>query len=486
MPARLRISGAILAGLCLTGSQAPFSFWPLLPVGVMAAMWLFRQAGTPKAAGWAGWVIGTAYFAASMTWIVEPFFVDAARHGWMAPFALGTMAGGLALFWAAAFWAARRFGTAWSLVALWPLAEFARGTVFTGFPWGLLAYGWLDTPIAQSVAWIGPYGLTAVTFGLCAVPVFWRPALGSVVLVGGLGLLTALGLWDRSREPVALPDAPVIRLTQPNAPQHLKWDPAYIPTFFQRLIAYTEASPRADLIVWPETSVPNWLNRADEVLAHISEAAEDTPVVFGIQRFEGADVFNTAGVLSPDGEVLQVYDKHHLVPFGEYLPLQGLASWLGLVALADLNGGGFAPGPGPVLLDLPGIGLALPLICYEAVFPQYARAGAQRPALLLHLTNDAWFGTRSGPQQHLVQARFRAMETGLPLLRSANTGISAVIDARGDVRDQIGLGTMGYIDASLPPARAATAYARGGDLPVFLALIVLLFVTLLPYRAKSD
>jgi len=475
---RQTFGSAILAGLLLAAAQAPLSLWPLLPVGLCLSLYVFTQCTSSRAALKIGWVLGTSYFAAALPWIVEPFFVDAARHGWMAPFALLLMAGGLALFVAVPFWGAARLRTPWALVVFLPVADLLRGYLFTGFPWGLWSYGWLNTPIAQAAAWIGPYALGAFSLLLCALPIFWsvRKGLGSAA--AGFALLAAVGLWDRSRPAEMQADAPTIRLIQPNAPQHLKWDREHIPTFFRRSVDYTAAAPSPDLIVWPETSVPVWLNEADRALARISDAAGDVPMVLGIQRYEDRDAFNTAAVMDASGEVIQIYDKHHLVPFGEYVPLGGLLTRLGLGPMVE-TASGFAAGPGPQLIDLPGIGTALPLICYEAVFPRLSQQAGARPDLLLHLTNDAWFGTWAGPQQHLAQARFRAIEQGLPLLRSANTGISAVIDARGDVLRALPLGEAGFIDAPLPPARAPTLYSRTGNLPfaVFLALISALFLT---------
>lgn len=480
-----RIYGlAILSGLCLSAAQAPLSLWPFLPAGVILALWIGKNAAiTPKLAFRLGWVIGTVYFATSLHWIVEPFFVDVARHGWMAPFALILMAGGLALFWALPFWLATRMGKPLSLLALWPLAELARAYLFTGFPWGLLAYGWLGTPLPQIAAWIGPHGLGALTLALCALPVYMPRTKGIPLLLGFSSLIIAFAAWDKFR-PIARPDAaPVIRLTQPNAPQHQKWDPEFMPVFFRRQMAATGAMPKPDLIIWPETSLPNWLNDAEHTLAAITEQAGGTPLILGAQRYElnSRDVFNTLVSINDNGDIQQTYDKHHLVPFGEYMPFQNLLSIVGLSGLADLTGGGFAAGTGPTLLDLGPLGKALPLICYEAVFPQDLR-GTARADFLLHITNDAWFGRLSGPYQHLAQARFRAIEQGLPLLRSANTGISASINATGTIESSLPLNTAGHIDVSLPPARPATLYSQTGDFPVLLALLTLLFVTIRPYR----
>lgn len=461
---------AFFAGLLTALGQAPWGLWPLTLAGLALAAELLRRAPSARRAAFQGWCVGAVGYALSMHWIVEPFFVEPEIFGWMAPFALIGLAGGLALFWAAAFWGAARLGTVWALVPALTLAELARGYVLTGFPWNLLGYVWIDTPVAQSVAVFGAYGLTAVTVLLAVLCLQrWRGAVGAALL---LALLWGAGLW-RMQAPGAETDT-VVRLVQPNAPQHLKWDPAHTPTFFGRQIAATRAQPRPDLIVWPETAVPILLDWGQETLDVIAGAADGVPVVLGLQRQPEGAYFNSAVLLDEVGEVAAIYDKHHLVPFGEYLPLPALWRRFGLSGLAENIGAGFAAGPGAQLMDLGSLGRALPLICYEAVFPQDVRAAPERPDFLLHLTNDAWFGQRAGPQQHLVQARFRAIEQGLPLARAANTGISAMIDPLGRVTAALGLGKEGHLDAALPAPLPPTLYARAGDLPVLLAMLAAL------------
>lgn len=484
-PARVHYGLSLLAGALLAAAQAPVSIWPAQLAGFALALHLFTRTQAPRRAAWTGWCVAAAYFALSLSWIIEPFLVDIARHGWMAPFALALMAGGLGLFWAAAFWGAAKLGRPWALVALWPLAEYARANLFTGFPWGLSAYGWIDTPLAQTAAHLGPHGLGAATVALCALPVFWQIKRGAPLAIAGFAALAGLGLWHQSTTPDLPKGAPVIRLSQPNAPQHQKWDPDFAPVFFRRGLAATRAEPRPDLIVWPETSLPNWLNTSAPVLDAISQAAGGTPVILGAQRYAGDEVFNSLAVLDAGGKIASIYDKHHLVPFGEYVPFAALLTRFGMGPMVD-SASGFNAGAGPELLDLGSLGKALPMICYEAVFPDQMQASGGRADFMLHITNDAWFGTLSGPYQHLVQARFRAIEQGLPLVRSANTGISAAMDAHGEIIEQLPLGEAGYIDTVLPAPRALTFYARFGDIPTLAALIFLLCATLLPHRSLRD
>jgi apolipoprotein N-acyltransferase len=228
------------------------------------------------------------------------------------------------------------------------------------------------------------------------------------------------------------------------------------------------------------------LGRSDAARVQLAQAAGEVPVMIGAQRFEGMQVRNSLAVLAPGGPVAAVYDKHHLVPFGEYLPLQGLLERFDIRALAAVLPGGYGPGPGPVALDLGDkLGRAFPMICYEAIFPGYIRQVGERPDWMAHVTNDAWFGSFSGPWQHLALARLRAAEQGLPVLRAANTGVSAVIDARGRIVQALPLNEAGALDARLPPPAPPTLYARTGDLPVLILVLVAAAAILLIGRRKK-
>ncbi len=451
-------------------------------------MALYSRAEGWRAAALTGWLVGVGHFLLALSWIVEPFLVDFARHGWMAPFGLIGMAGGLALFWAAAFGLAARLRLGVVGLALtWAIAELARGYVLTGFPWANIAQIWVGGPAVQWVALIGQYGLTALTLGLAALAVrLWPRGRGwSVgVLIAGFALLFATGAVLSGRDVPATGAA--VRLIQPNAPQRLKWSAEHIPGFFQRKLRLTGAPGKVDLIVWPETSVPTLLEYADPAFETMAEAARGTPLVAGIQRRDEAGrYYNALVTLDTDGIPDQLYDKHHLVPFGEYMPLAWLFARIDVFGLAALENSGYTPGPGPALIDLGPLGRALPLICYEAVFPQDVAGTKARPDLLLQITNDAWFGRISGPYQHLAQARMRAIEQGLPMVRVANTGVSAMIDPLGRVTARIPLGEAGFVDAALPAPLAPTPYARMGDLPVAIVLFGLLAAAVL-HRRRYD
>ena len=483
---------AALAGAVAALGHAPLGLWPLTVLALAAILALFRGAPTGRAAMALGWAAGLGYFALALAWIVEPFFVDIARHGWMAPFALLGMAGGLALFWGAAHGLAWRLGggpvpgaVPWA-VAL-ACAELARSYVLTGFPWALLGHVLIEAPLLPVAAVVGAQGLTLLVLAL-AVGVYAllrRRALVALLIFGSALGLGAYAQLMQSAAIVARPAdsaRPVLRLIQPNAAQHLKWDPAMTGLFFRRQLRLTAAADpaaadptrRPDLVIWPETAIPVSLNYAQPVIAQVAAAAQGAPVVMGMLREEGARLYNSAVLIDGQGAVGAIYDKHHLVPFGEYMPLAGVMTRLGITGFVTGGGQGFSAGPGARLMPIAGVGQALPLICYEAVFAQDVAAAPARPEFLLQITNDAWFGKVSGPYQHLAQARLRAVEQGLPMVRAANTGISAIIDIDGTLTASLGLGQAGFVQGALPAARPPTIYAHFGDWPIALFYLVVL------------
>ncbi|MBS0572823.1 MAG: apolipoprotein N-acyltransferase [Proteobacteria bacterium] len=472
-------SGLVPAGLgaLAAAGQAPLGYWWMTLAALALLIRRVAQARDPRGRLWQGWTAGAGYFAASLFWIVEPFMVDAPRDGWMAPFALVFMAGGMALFWLLAAGiaglgrspAGRAAGFALGLAA----TDLLRGYVLTGFPWALLGHVWIGTPVAQAAAFTGPVGLSVLTvlaaLGL-ALARRARPAT-ALAAAGLVAAVWAAGAW-RLAQTEAPRDPPIrVRLVQPNATQALKWLPGMWDEFIDRMMRAT-AAPQdrpLNLIVWPETSVPYLLGDSGQLLADATAAAGGVPLALGIQRAEGTRYFNSLAVTDAAGQLAAVYDKHHLVPFGEYVPLGDLAMAFGVKAFAAQAGNGYSAGPGPAILDLGRAGKVLPLICYEAVFPQDLRVPV-RADWILQVTNDSWFGNLAGPWQHLAQARLRAIEQGLPLLRAANTGITAGFDAKGRVLGQIGLNREGWIDLDVPAALPPTLYARWGDWPVAVLL----------------
>jgi apolipoprotein N-acyltransferase len=482
-PGLAQAGAAFGVGAVMAAGQAPLGFWWMTLAGLAALTALVVRAPGARAAGWLGWFGGAGYFALALSWIIEPFLVDPDRYAWMAPFAVVFMSFGLALFWAAAAMLAARLDVprrALGFALLLVLAEVARGHVLTGFPWAQIGHVWIDTSIAQVAAVFGPTGLALATALAAALPVGlgWR-GLGAAAVL--LSVLAGFGLWRLGQSDPA-DRAPQLRLVQPNAEQTLKWDPVMARTYFDRLLQFTAlpGSARPDLVIWPETAVPYLLERNPEVTAIVAEAAQGATVILGVQREEGLRFFNSLVSIGPDARIMARYDKHHLVPFGEYIPFGDLAySLFGVSAFAARQGNGYSPGPGAAILDLgPSFGRVLPLICYEAVFPQDLRNAPGRADWILQITNDAWFGRLSGPYQHFAQARLRTIEQGLPMIRVANTGVSGVIDAKGRVRATIPLGQAAYLDTALPGALPPTVFARFGELPG-LALLAGLAASLL-------
>lgn len=475
----------VLAGVAAASGQTPWGLWwlalPAYAVGIGAiarARWPFL----------AGLIFGMAHFALALIWITEPFRIDPEATAWLAPIALGGVSLGFGLFWAVAGWAGRRLlGGPIGIAVAIGLAELLRSYLFTGFPWALPGHILIETPALPSAAWLGAHGMgMAVLLGA-----------GLIARRRTRGIAAGLALWALPfglglalpPAPVAAVDAPILRLVQPNATQNLKWDPDFAFGFFQGGLEETAAPPAGrapDAVIWPETALPELLRYSEDLRALLARAAGGRPVVIGAQRYDAEGRPRNALVVltGQAGDVVLVHDKYRLVPFGEFLPLQGLFEAIGIGPLASQLAGTYAAGDGPALIDVPGIGTVLPMICYEAIFPQDIRT-LPRPRAILHLTNDAWFGTRSGPQQHLALARLRAAESGLPLLRSANTGISAAIDARGRVLAELPLRVRGHLDAAIPPALPPTPYLVLGDWGPLGALLLLAAATAMRHHRKA-
>jgi apolipoprotein N-acyltransferase len=475
----LRFAAAVGAGAVAAFGQAPYDQPLLLLVGLVVAITLFQRCAHSWQAAAIGWGFAFGYFLHGWVWLVSPFMVDPERYAWMAPFALIGMCGGLALFSAVAFGVSR-----WASDRVWPLifflsaAEILRGYLFTGFPWGMFSQSLVGVWPGQGLALIGPYGMTLIF--VAAAAVFVRPAgpvFANRYAVWAVRLVVLMALTvPFSTAPSAVTEH-TVRLVQPNAAQKDKWDPVMITEFYDRQLEYTSAPPAnpdaaPDLILWAETAIPWPLDMAGGALSQISFHAGGTPVFLGVQRREGMQYYNSAVLLGPSGEVIQTYDKHHLVPFGEYIPFGNVMAKFGIHSFAAQLGNGYSSGVGPALIDMGGLGMALPLICYEAVFARDVNGAPERPAFLMQLTNDAWFGKGQGPLQHLAQARMRAIEQGLPMARVANTGVSAMIDPKGRLTGSLALNTAGFLDAALPQPLAPTPYSRFGEWPFLVVLLI--------------
>ncbi|MDP1737882.1 MAG: apolipoprotein N-acyltransferase [Caulobacter sp.] len=501
---------ALGAGLAAALAHPPFGVLPGL-LGYPLLLWLTDTAdeGRPlRSAFWRGWLAGAAYFGLGTWWIAEAFLVDIVHHGWMAPFAVTLMAGGIALFWGAAClvyrWIADRtpggLGLARVLVFAGVLAglEWLRGHVLTGFPWNLIGETWrAGSALSQTAALVGAYGLTWITLATVCTVVLWREGRGGKITIGGaaacLAALFAFGAyrtWNTRFD--SNPGELTVRIVQADIKQSAKYDPAE----FKRIVdAYVGLTSRpypggrpADIVIWPEGAIPDAINSylapGTWTLAAIGGALRPgQTLLVGAYRVEETQadyrVFNSLVAVRRTGDSLEpagVYDKHRLVPFGEFLPLDNFMSALGVKTLVHV-GDGFTSGPRPQPLQPEGLPAFQPLICYEALYPGFTRAGANasgiRPYFIVNVSNDAWFGATSGPLQHLNLASYRAIEEGLPMIRATPTGVSTVVDATGRQTGRaLRLGETGVIDTTLPGGRYETPYRRFGNLPFLLLLLI--------------
>ncbi|MEO8420130.1 MAG: apolipoprotein N-acyltransferase [Hyphomicrobium sp.] len=517
------------AGAVSAAAMAPFFASPVLFVTLPVLVWLIdgaADAGSSRrerflSAAVAGWWFGFGYFLLGLFWIGEAFLVEAEVFAWLMPFAVLLMPAGLALFTALAAGAARLAwppGIARVLVLALTLAaaEWLRGHVLTGFPWNVLGYA-LTWPLQlmQAASVFGIFGLTLLCVAIFASPSVLiadakpetapdRVILRALALaVIPLLLLYGLGAWRLAGEPTVMLADARIRIVQASVPQRDKWRPEKQRAIFEDQLALSrrDASGRQDdlagitHLIWPEAAMPFLPLEHPEALAAIGATLPPgTRLLSGALRLKkpmpgsGAprEAYNSLMVFGDQGSLEQTYDKTHLVPFGEYLPMQHLLESIGLQQLTRWRGG-FATGPVPrPLMSIPGLPPVGALICYEAIFPTAIVQGPVRPGLLINVTNDGWFGDTTGPWQHFHQTRVRAVEEGLPIVRAANNGVSAVVDPSGRVVAMLSLNARGVIDSPIPASIAPTVYATLGDCTfVGLALIFMVAAFVLS-RRQSD
>jgi apolipoprotein N-acyltransferase len=500
---------AFLAGVASAMAMAPVNAWPILLLTFPVLVWLVdgsangRWSGAVTAA-LAGWCFGFGYFLAGLYWIGYAFLVDAKTFGWLLPVAVAGLPAYLALFTALGLAAARLIWVRGAtrilaLAAMLTCAEWLRGHLLTGFPWNAFGYA-LTEPLAlaQSVSLTGIWGLTFLCIAICASPAVLADDVADTphprrVLGGALVVLVALAsygvvrLWQHPTEYVA---GVKLRIMQPNLQQDEKFNYSAKTQVMQRYLRLSDRATGpnsngvhdATVLIWPESAFPFFLTREPDALEQITGLLKpSTELITGAVR-AAADAspsnpraYNSVYVIDPDGSIRGIYDKVHLVPFGEYLPFQSLLERLGLRQLTK-QVGGFMTGDRRRTMDVPGAPKMLPLICYEAIFPGAAVPPNERPGWLVNVTNDGWFGISSGPYQHFQQARTLAIAEGLPLARAANTGISAVIDPLGRIVASLPLGSEGVLDAPLPRAIDTTIYVRYADTPLILFLVVSLIL----------
>ena len=490
----------IAAGLGAVSATAlpPGHALPLLVVSFTGLVWLIHASRSPWRAAIAGWWFGFAHFLFSIYWIGAAMLTDPSRFGWMVAPAVIGLSAGFALFPALAAFAARLpalpiAGRVLALAVTWTAAEWLRGNILTGFPMNLMGTVWMPSVgMIQSAAVVGVYGLSFVTVLAAASPAALVSPLGDerrgrrpwLLPAIAFGLMAAIWVGGQARLALAPDRAPTevnLRLVQANIDQTRKWEDGAREAGLAHhvVLSHEPGLDEVDVVIWPETAVPFFMDESATLQAFVSRAAPlGGYVITGAPRRTRSvgrtiAVWNSLHALGPAEAITASYDKHHLVPFGEYMPLRGIIN-LRRLAYGAVDS---SAGPGARTLSLPGVPPFSPLICYEAIFPGEVVADdappGERPQWLLNITNDAWFGHTAGPYQHFQAARLRAVEEGMPLVRAANTGISAVVDSYGRVVGRLGLGEIGVLDAPLPPALAApTPMARFGDW--ILAILLLL------------
>ncbi|MBU4238611.1 MAG: apolipoprotein N-acyltransferase, partial [Alphaproteobacteria bacterium] len=494
----IRIGLALVAGAGTALAHPPFGLLFGL-LGYPLLMILSERSDTTRGAFWMGWLAGFAYFFIGCWWVAEAFFVNP-EQAWMAPFAASLLPAGIGLFWGAACALYRRLAPVGVVrvllfAALFCAAEWLRGHVLTGFPWNPAGATWrAGGGMSQFASIVGVYGLSLVTVAATAAlaPLVGPGAPRSRLISAGLGVLALVSVGVFGAVRLAQADLQftdtLVRLVQADVKQETKWSPEAYRSIVDRYVALT-GQPGArvpDVVVWPEGALPA---SANEVFASTDATAiagalrPGQTLLMGLARGEadltapgGGRYYNSLFALADEGgpglRIAAVYDKHRLVPFGEYLPLGSVMTAIGLRSLVHMPSD-FTAGPTPAPIQIPGAPPAQILICYESLYPGFTPGAAGRPDWIVNASNDAWFGATSGPRQHLNLASYRAIETGLPIARATPTGISAMIDPWGRIVEgqRLDPGVMGVIDALLPRPTGVTPYGRLGDWPFLAALL---------------
>ncbi len=498
-----RVGLAFVFGLIAALAFPPVGLFPVLWFCFPALLFLLQGAPDKRSAFITGWCFAFGYFLVGLYWIAAAMFVDIRQFWWAVPLAVAGLPAFLAIYYALVtliVWriGARGLSGALLLALGWFLADEARGHLLTGFPWNLEGYVWdLVLPMLQSASVIGIYGLTLVTLisaaSMAGLSEASRSARAAVFF--NLALLTGVAAWGEYRlthAPLSLATTDSganvrLRVVQPNIDQSMKWKQDEQEKNFRHLLELSSAPAVKPLnaIIWPETASTFYLaedlDHRYELASRIPAAATLLTGVIRRDADESGRLHYYNSLLGFDGaaHITAQYDKAHLVPFGEYIPFRRILKFSTLAAL----GIDFTPGEGPQTLSVFGLPPFSPLICYEAIFSDEVTDRRNRPQFLLNVTNDGWYGHTAGPYQHYASVRVRAIEEGLPLVRSANTGISAVIDAYGRVRAHIGLGISGVIDTDLPTFLPPTFFTHSGELVIWIFFAIYVLVAVL-FRRK--
>jgi len=478
----------------------PFGFLPGL-LGWAGLLWLLDGADPEqplRSAFWRAWVFCTSFFVVGTWWVAEAFLVDAEAHGWMAPIIVCILPMGMGLFWGTAGamyrkWAAAGPARVLVFAATFGFVEWLRNWLLTGFPWNMAGQTWkAGGAVSQSAAVFGALGLTVLTLAIAAAPAVLagggsrRARWGAAGAAGAALLgLYGYGAWRLSTAETPLTDVRV-RVVQAAISQQEKWRPGSLPGIVDAYVRLSRSpgAEQADVVIWPEGALPAPLEYLFDPRSsfgpQIASAVGPRQRLFmGVGRAGegGAYYFNSFAFLrgAPGGglRVEGFYDKHHLLPFGEYLPAGELMTRLGVRSLVNMPAD-YRPGAETAPVRLPGLPVFQPLICYESIFADAVGSNGPRPEWIVLPSNDSWYGETSGPWQHLQLGSYRAIEHGIPMVRATPTGVSAIIDPYGRIRpgESLGLNQAGVIDADLPAALEPTLYSRWRDLPFWVMVLM--------------
>ena len=507
---KLSLIGYFSGALSILG-LAPFHYPIMFLLGFSIVLYLLECSRTKKQLFLTGWSYGFGYFTCGLYWIANALYIDIAKWWWLLPFALIGLPFVLSFFYGFAGLAVYRFkhnalSLAIAAAISFSIFEFLRGHLFTGFPWNLSAYIWMDTPISQSLSWLGAYGLSFITFLIAglfyALKNIKKQKASQILFMLCIVIFSvsfALGKYIESTPAISQDRATRIMVVQPNIAQKDKWQQDKQEENLETLISLSKPDQGhsddqdPDLIIWPETAITY---EKDDIKTHLSSKLKEIlapgqVLISGVLDVEHSSTdptqsrfYNALIVTDASGEVLSQYNKHHLVPFGEYVPFRNILSF-GPIAQALSTTGDFSAGDGLKTIHTFHTSFS-PLICYEVIFPRKSiAANGTRPQFLLNITNDAWYGDSTGPHQHLAISRARAIETGLPVVRVAGTGISAMINSNGQVLHDIALNTAGSFTADLPQPKAQTIYTTYKEWPFFIIMGIFMAFLLIIRRSRG-
>ena len=468
-------------GLACYFAFAPYFFFPILWFG-LAILAIQNNSASHRVSFENAFCFGAGLGVTGMNWLAYTMTLEGSDYKWLVPIiwvSFGLFFGlyyGLTAFLASF---SRPGVSRWLAFAGWfGVIEWVRSWAFSGFPWNSVGNIWNGTlPILQSVSIIGVYGLGILTVLIFTTPFFGRKLKPTLLALGALGILYAFGTWrlyDAQKETVW---GVRLRVVQPNIPCTLKWSPRHARENLSKMIHLSkENNDQITHVIWPESAFSFLINTDEQDRLQLMPAMrQGAALITGAMRAvtqKPLTIANSLVVLDDLTNIRSYFDKAHLVPFGEYTPLRGILPLEKFVPFeSDITAG-----PGPRTIPVINAGPAAPMVCYEAIFSGEVVDKTKRPQWLINVTNDGWYGMSAGPHHHFAMAQTRAVEEGLPLVRSANTGISAVVDGYGQILDKLDLGTEGVIDADLPQALSPTLFAKyGNKIPLTIAGILILF-----------